>query len=461
MSQQDSDKPASSDKPIPQKGALFRILLRECVRVLALPWHLLLFLPRKARYRKKTRHLLVHQDPAHRDLANAQARRLFREKLSTRLDSIRHVYIACGEASGEELAIQLVQELRLDRPDLRISGMGGEALERAGVELTDNIVDHAVMGLSAVLHRLPFYLGVVGRFLQHLQAERVDLLIPVDNPGLNLVLCEAAKKRGIPVLYYICPQYWAWGPWRMARFRKAVDGAIAILPFEQELFVEARVPTGAAGHPLMDKLPPRAEEPREDVLILLPGSRRGELDRHLLPMLDLWVRFHERHPDAKGILPQNRKRGFDLVRERIADWERQGRTFPDLEIVDGDPIPLTASARACLVKSGTSCLQTALCHTPLVIVFQIQGLLEDLIARTQIIVPWIAAPNLVLGREAFPEHVGRDPRFWDEALDELDRIWEATPERQRQLQDQNELQARLEGPTPSQLATNWLFAPEL
>lgn len=265
------------------------------------------------------------------------------------------------------------------------------------------------------------------------------------------------------MLYYICPQYWAWGPWRMKRFRKAVDGALCILPFEQELFLASGVPTGSAGHPLIESLPELSPEPREETLLLLPGSRRAELDRHLPPMLDLWVLFHDRHPQAKAILPQSRSKGLALVRERVDLWKKQGRVFPGLEIVDGDPLPLTGTSRASLVKSGTSSLQTALCRTPLVVVFQIQGAIEDWMARSQIIVPWIAAPNLVLGRAAFPEFTRRDPAFWEEALARLEAIWDPSPARDQQLADQDEVRMRLTGPAPAQLAASWLFgttAPE-
>src|SRR5690606_25372218 len=115
-------------------------------------------------------------------------------------------------------------------------GFGGERLRAAGVELRFPLAEHAVMGVASVLASLPFVLRAFASFLRLLRDDPPDLALLVDYPGLHLVMAEAARRRGVPVVHYVAPQYWAWGPWRLSRYRRAVDASLTILPFEPRFF---------------------------------------------------------------------------------------------------------------------------------------------------------------------------------------------------------------------------------
>ncbi|MEZ5990635.1 MAG: hypothetical protein R3F30_16275 [Planctomycetota bacterium] len=436
---------------------LTRVLGRELVRAATVPLQLMLFVLRRRTYVRRSAEVLAAQGGFDRAAADREARAAFRAVLGGR--PLRHVYLACGEASGERHALRIVEALRAASPGLRVSGMGGEALAAAGVEVGDRIVDRAVMGLSGALRELPFFVGVVGRFIEGLRRERVDAVVLVDNPGLNLVLAERARAHGVPVLYFVCPQYWAWAPWRMRRFRRAVGGAIAILPFEQPLFHAAGVPTAAAGHPLRAHRPPLAAEPREPSLLLLPGSRRAELDAHLEGMLRLFARFRARRPEARALLPQPDPTRLAGLERRVAALAAHGVPTEGVTLVAEDAYALAATCRAALVKSGTSALQTGLARCPLVVVYRVRSRLAKALGHLLLTVPWIAAPNLVLGRPAFRELLFSDDHGWDEALTALDALWDPGPTRTASLEALDTLAIRLEGPAPEQVAADWLLDP--
>ncbi|MCB9891337.1 MAG: hypothetical protein H6833_06810 [Planctomycetes bacterium] len=379
-----------------------------------------------------------------------------RRPVSASTFSARRVFVSCGEPSGETHAVDFVRCMRGLSPETTFLGFGGHTLEEAGVTVRQNLVDHAVMGFRAVLGQVPFFARVVARFVQILTEERPDVVVLVDYPGLHLILAEEARRMGVPVLYYVCPQYWAWAPWRMRRFRRAVDGAIAILPFEPPLFERHGIPTAFAGNPLLAHLPELAPEPREELLAILPGSRRSELVRHLGPVIDIWRRFHARHPSARAILPQQGERRAARVRQALDTIEANSGAIPALEIADTGAFDVLAGARAALVKSGTSTLQTALCRTPQVVFYKTSGRSEMLFAKGFLSTAWIAAPNLVLGRDAIPERYFADARAWSAIETDLEAIWSEGPSRRSQLAACDEVRERVQGDGAGREVARWL-----
>jgi len=367
----------------------------------------------------------------------------------------RRVLLACGEASGERHAIRLASELTAARPGIELSAIGGRDLEAQGVELVANVVDRAVMGLRAVLAQLPFYFRLVGRVVDWLDAKRPDLVIVIDNPGLNMIVAEQARRLGIPVLYYILPQYWAWGPWRMKRFKAAVSGAISILPFEPPIFWSAGVPTAFAGHPLLDSTPPGSSDEREPLFVIMPGSRQAEIDKHLLPMIEVFRRLRERYPEARGVIAQGDPQHVAEIRDRLKD---AGVVLDQtLEVCHCEPTDVLARARLALVKSGTSSLLTAMCRTPHVVVYKLGNVLETWWAGHLVHVPFIAGPNLVAGREVVPEFCFHADATWTEVGARLLELWPDGETRNRQLTGLDEIRERLKGPGAAVEAVRWLF----
>ena len=437
-----------------------RRLLRELVRALAFPIHGLLFLFRFRRERAATAELLdagQMLDDATQRAQNEAARRRFAKHLGP--STPQRVFVACGEPSGEAHAALVVDELRAANPDIELRGFGGQELESRGVELVENLVDHAVMGFFRVVARIPFWMAVVARFADELRSRRPDVVVLVDNPGLNVVLAEEAKRLGIPVLYYILPQYWAWAPWRMKRFRKAVDGAIAILPFEAALFEAHDVPTAFAGSPLIGRVPELAADgKREKLVCLLPGSRRGEVEGNLPGLVELWRRFAARHEGARAVLPQPDERRADRVRALLAEHLRGREEVERLEVVVDSAWPWLARSRAALVKSGTTTLQTALCATPFVVFYRVGGRLSLALSRVLVTTPSIVAPNLVLARNAIPEFLYYRNESWGDVESELELLWANGPTRSAQLEACREVRELVDGDGSAAELCRWLQA---
>ena len=350
---------------------------------------------------------------------------------------------------------------------LRISGLGGTHLEDSGVDLIENIVDRAVMGVGPVLAQLPFYIKLIGRYLDWIDREKPDLIILVDNPGLNILLAEAAKKRKIPVLYYICPQYWAWGPWRLRRFARAVDVAFAILPFEPPLFWNAGIPTGFAGHPMLapgsapkETLAALESETREaeDILALLPGSRKAEIEKHLLPMLTLYAKLRSERGVRAAIIPQKNKERRRHVQAILDQQRALGRLPEGVTALECSATDILGTARLAIAKSGTICLETAITGTPLVVVYKLSNMLDRFFSKNLLSVPWFAAPNLVLGRSAIPEFRVDSASMWEEEIFQAAKeLWDEGPARARQLRDLRELRERLAGSGAAKELVRWIL----
>ena len=272
-------------------------------------------------------------------------------------------------------------------------------MQDAGVELLAELDDLAVMGFVEVLSRIGFFWRLERRLVSLLGSGQVDLLIPVDYPGLNLRIARVARRLGIPVLYYIAPQVWAWKPHRARSLARDADRVAVILPFEEEMLRGAGARATFVGHPLLDRpfeTPDRASfartsglDPQRPILALFPGSRVQELERHLGIFLETARLLNESRPDLQPILA----RATGLA----------SRPFEGLDIpVVTDARSLLVHARAALVKSGTTTLEAALAGTPFVCVYRTHPLTFAL-AKRLVRVPHVALANLVAGERVVPE----------------------------------------------------------
>jgi len=441
--------------PIPVAVAL--TLGREAVRALAMPLHALVYLLRREATRRRTRELLAHWQAV--DTSDALATFLGRHP--PRQTALPHVFVSAGEASGEMHAARMLQAVRARAAaPVRFSCFGGETLRAAGADLLVLLSQHAIMGISGVFKALPFLVSTYARFLRLLRDDRPDLVVLVDYPGLHLVLARAARRAGVPVIHYIAPQYWAWAPWRMDRYRGSVDACLTILPFEPAFFCSSGVPCEYVGHPLVDQQV-EAQLDRtlvaalhaDDWLCLLPGSRRSDIERHLPGMLTVARRLLAVDPRAKVMVAHRDQRREALIR---AILQREGADFVRFEL--GAVGERLAAARVALVKSGTGSLEAALAGTPSVVVYRVAGRFWTFAYRHYLSVPWFAAANLIGATTVVPERCFHDRDGWDWAAREVERLWLPGEARMRCLDQLAEVPCRLGPPGASDRVARWVLA---
>ncbi|MDZ7779735.1 MAG: lipid-A-disaccharide synthase [Gemmatimonadota bacterium] len=308
------------------------------------------------------------------------------------------IALLAGEPSGDHHGAALARSLRHRFPDARLSGLGGPLMRAEGVQLLAGLDDLAVMGFAEVVRRLGFFRRLERELKEHLHEAGVDLVIPIDYPGFNMRASRSAHELGIPVLYYIAPQVWAWRAGRARALAETTRHVAVILPFEVPMLQQAGARATFVGHPLLERPDDVEDEPsfrrrwgleNEPILALLPGSRAQEVERHL----DAFV----------GAAEMLKSRGVE-VRPAIA---RSSSLSPSL--YDGVPYPLVDDARGLLrhssagiVKSGTSTLEAALEGTPFVVAYRTSKITWA-IARRVIRVDHIALANLVAGARVVPE----------------------------------------------------------
>jgi lipid-A-disaccharide synthase len=355
---------------------------------------------------------------------------------------MRTILLTCGETSGEQHAARLVSEIKALDPSCRVRALGGSALEAAGAEIVFPLDRYAVMGFAEVFAKLPRFVALERSLRTLLVRGGTDLFIPVDYPGLNLRLARHAKAAGVPVLYFISPQVWAWGSWRVRRMKRSIDLMAVILPFEDDLYRRAGVPVIFAGHPMLDEvrtpsLPKEAPAPGERFTVaLFPGSRRQVFERMFPVFRDAARRIKERFDGAAftvGLGP--------LIPAEAVAVPPDMRTFirttrTGIEELGGASLALAAS--------GTVTLQCALSGTPTVVSYRTSSL-SYAIGKSLVRIPWIAMPNVLAGRRILNEFIQSDAtpeRIAAEAVGIL-----GDPDRYRAMSaDLISLRSLLEGP---------------
>lgn len=355
------------------------------------------------------------------------------------------ILLSAGEPSGDLHGAGVVRALRQRWPDARLMGLGGPRMVGEGLEPMADFERLAVMGFVEVLTRLPYFAGLLRRVESELERSGVDLVLPIDYPGFNLRLARGARRRGVPVLYYIAPQVWAWHRSRMKDLAANTDRLAVILPFEAELMREAGADARFVGHPLLDQPTEHADrvsfcrslglDPKRPILALFPGSRVQEVERHLAPFVGAAGRVRLVRPEVQPVLAAS-----DTVPR-----DRYGAGCP----ITTEGRTLLHHAHGALVKSGTTTLETALSGTPMVVAYRTHPLTFWLAERL-VQVDHVALVNLVAGERLVPELLQDDvepDRLADALLPLLD---EASPERRRVRQGLTRVRNQLEperGPT--------------
>jgi lipid-A-disaccharide synthase len=338
---------------------------------------------------------------------------------------MRRILIVTGEASGDLHGANLARALKALDPHLSVAGIGGAAMQAAGVQLVRDIGELDVMGMVGPTALV----SVVRRILSMrrlFRSEPWDAVVFIDHPGLNLRYAYFAKAAGLKVFYYIAPQVWAWRPGRIHWIKRRVDHVLVILPFEKAIYDRAGIPCTFVGHPLLDAVAPAYDrlalrtgwglETAGRVIALLPGSRSAEV-RSLLPiLLGAAGRLARRDPKTQFVLAQASTIQDNLLQPLLRD------SPVPVTVVKEQASEVMAASDLVLVASGTATLQAAVVGTPMVLLYRTTRLTYWL-ARRLIRVKWIGLVNLVADRTVVTELIQSDAtaqRLYDEAVRILD-----------------------------------------
>ncbi len=344
------------------------------------------------------------------------------------------ILIIAGEVSGDHHAAELVKAMQQSEKAFTFHGIGGDDLQECGMELFYHVRDMAFLGIAEVLRHLPFIRRVMRTIVEWARKERPACVILVDYPGFNLRLAARLKKIGIPVVYYISPQLWAWGRGRIHKIQRDVDLMLVLFPFEQKFYADYGIEAHYVGHPLVDKhtrhLPEQTKTPQPGNVIvgLLPGSRKQEV-RLLLPTMLESVR--------------RLRNASDLDRVEIIRVEHIEESFYRSFFSSGDDEFITlkkANLREVLphydavaVASGTATLECAFYAVPMVIVYHV-SLLTYWLGRMLVKVPFIGLANIVAEQQVAKELI-QDDLYAASLADELHRLLQpqANKEARQQL----------------------------
>jgi lipid-A-disaccharide synthase len=318
--------------------------------------------------------------------------------------SFKCIMIIAGEASGDLHGANLVRAMRRKYSNLFFFGIGGDALRQAGVRVLVDSASLSVVGITEVVAKIPQILKGFSAATDMMKALRPDLLILIDFPDFNLKVAKTAKKTGIPVLYYISPQIWAWRPGRVKTIAKRIDHMAVILPFEADFYQKHQVPVTFVGHPLLDIEPDGYVYDSNHgpssipTLGLLPGSREGEIVRHLPVMLQSAVRLQKTMKHIRFIVSMAPGIHREFLDQICAPFSDQ----LSLEIDDREVGSVFNRCDMVVAVSGTVTLQAAIHGKPMIIIYRVSPV-SYWLGRALIQVNHIGLINLVAGESIVPE----------------------------------------------------------
>lgn len=323
------------------------------------------------------------------------------------------VHIVAGEASGDILGARLVAALRQARPDLAFSGIGGPAMAAEGIASPFPISDLALMGFAEVVPKLPLLSRRMAEAVAQVEAARPAVVVTVDSPGFTLRLAERIKPLGIPIVHYVAPQVWAWRPGRVRRIARLVDRLLCLLPFEPEIFRAAGLDARFVGHPVLEAGAEAGDAARfaarhglaagETPLIVMPGSRRGEI-RRLLPVFGAAVeRVAASRPGLRPVIPLA-PAVAGAVAEAVRGWPGRPILLPNAAEKPDAYAAARAAGGAGLIKSGTSSLEVAAGGVPMVVAYRVNPITAA-IARRLIRVRFASLVNILADEAVIPEYI--------------------------------------------------------
>jgi len=374
------------------------------------------------------------------------------------------VLISAGEASGEMYGAQLMEALRnagegaraaqqaRATSSLEFFGVGGERMRAAGCDIVVDSKDLAVVGITEILGHLPKIWHLFHKLIAEADRRRPDLAVVIDSPAFNWRVARQMKKRGIPVVYYVCPQFWAWRQGRVRLLRKYVDRALVIFPFEEKFYRDRGVIAQFVGHPLARIERPsiaRKEyaeqfriDPAKPWITLMPGSRKKEVRMNLPAVLESARLLGPGYEFLLPVAPTLDKEFVKALVER--EQSAEAPTAAGTHLVS-EALPALAHSRAGIIASGTATVEAAMMDLPFVMVYRVTPLTYWL-GRSTVKVPYFAMVNLIAGEKVVPELV-QDDFTPENATAEVGRIIPDGEPRTRMLAGLREVRNRLRGPS--------------
>ncbi len=396
------------------------------------------------------------------------------------------ILISAGEASGDMYGAQLIEALRRCEPSAGFFGAGGDRMRVAGSDTIVDAKDLAVVGITEVFSHLPKIFGLYKKLIRAADEKRPDIAVVIDAPAFNWRVARQMHKRGIPVVYYVCPQFWAWRQGRVKLLRKYVDKALVIFPFEEKFYRDRAVDATFVGHPLADLPMPaisRADyaaqyslNPAKTWITLMPGSRRREVRMNLPTMIEAIARMG---PTNEFLLPVARTVEGPFLEKLIYAETEQAPSLqeisggieknaasqglkpnskagpigtaeavpypnPSIHLVS-EALPALRHSRAAIVASGTATVEAALMETPFVMVYRVSPVTYAL-GKPRIKVPYFAMVNLIAGEEIVPELVQQ--KFTAENIvGELAKIIPDGPPREKMIRGLRGVRKKLQKPS--------------
>ena len=374
------------------------------------------------------------------------------------------IFISAGEASGEHYGTLLIPALRRLAPEAQFFGLGGERMEALGFRRIVQAEDVAVMGITEVLRHMPHIYREYRRLKTAIRAEKPDAAILIDFPDVNLSLAKHLKRAGVPVIYFVSPQLWAWKKYRIREVQRYVDRMLVIFPFEEGFYRERGVEATFVGHPLADLGGPRMSreefarqcgtassndlDPARHWIGLLPGSRLKEVRLNLPEMLraaELLGRGGDYEflvPLAPTLTPAQRAEIESMLAAR--------RNIASRVTITNDARATLRHARASVVASGTATVEAALIGNPFVVIYRVSPL-SYAVAKRVVDVPHVAMVNLIAGRRAVPELIQGDFTA-ENVVSHLQPLLEESPARERMIADLREISGMLKAGDTSESA---------
>ncbi|MDD8025060.1 MAG: lipid-A-disaccharide synthase, partial [Acidobacteriota bacterium] len=331
------------------------------------------------------------------------------------------IFLVAGEKSGDNLGAALLYAFRAEHPGMEAFGIGGSALAAAGLERLRPMEDLALIGLVEVVGHLPRLRRLLRSLLAEVRRRRPDAAVLIDSPDFNLRLAARLKKLGVPVLYYVSPTVWAWRPGRLRTIRRSVDRMMLIFPFEEAIYAKAGIPARYIGHPLLERV--RTEKSRDEVrtrlgigperplIAILPGSRAGEVARHMPVLMKAAVRI-QASSNARFALLKADDLDEALLKSFIPP------SLAGLDIIDHSPYDVLAASDLALSACGTANLEAALLGVPLVTFYRVSPL-TYLFGVKLIRIRLFSIVNILAGERLVPELIQKDftpERLASEAL---------------------------------------------
>lgn len=327
------------------------------------------------------------------------------------------VALVAGEASGDTLGAGLIGVMEQHVPGSRYFGIAGPAMAAAGCEAWHGTEELSVMGFAEVLKHLPRLLRLRRGLIERLADAQPDVFIGIDSPDFNLPIAAALKRRGVPTVQYVSPQVWAWRQSRVVGIRDAVDLVLCVLPFETDFYDDHGVNAVFVGHPLADDIPldvdagpARANlgiDQDVPLVAVLPGSRRTEVSRLARPFLETVKWLQQRNPGLAVVVALADESAKPLFVETTRGIELD----PPAQVVTGRAREVLAASTVVLTASGTASLEATLMKRPMVVAYILSGLtnrIYRLLGLSKL--SHVALPNLLAGRELFPEFLQRRVR---------------------------------------------------